>query len=110
MPVRGMRGASRVWEIAKPILQIVIAGLLFIAFIAFYWLILAQVQADIDVAGSVEKVVAVHGDEPYSIVTVDGEDYRYGGEVAPEEGDEILFTRDGELTGLDRMTEWHLAD
>lgn len=61
--------------------------------------------------GTVEDVVVVHGKSSYSIVTVDGEDYRYDGDAAPKEGDEIVFTKDGGFTvGIPMMNEWYLAD
>lgn len=51
--------------------------------------------------GTVEKVV--------SIVTVDGEEYKFDGDVAPREGDEIAF--DAERYLRERtMKEWYLAD
>lgn len=43
--------------------------------------------------GTVEDVAVVHGDRPYSIITIEDADYRFYGDVAPEEGDEIIFTK-----------------
>lgn len=98
-------------QVEEVFAQIVIPLLFAIAILVFCLSLLEARGSNIDVAGSVEKVVAVHGDCPYSIVTVDGEEYRYEGEVVPKEGDEILFTRrDGVFLRPDRMTEWHLAD
>ncbi len=66
---------------------------------------LLMATADVrGLSGTVEDVVAVHGESPYSIVTIDGD-------VAPEEGDEIIFTKEGLITvGILVMNEWHLAD
>lgn len=62
-------------------------------------------------SGTVEDVVTVHGESTYSIVTIEGEKYRYDGDVAPEEGDEIIFTKEGGITfGILMMNEWHFAD
>lgn len=59
--------------------------------------------------GTVEKVVAVHGEDAYLIVTVDGEEYKFDGDVTPREGDEIAF--DAERYLRERtMKEWRLAD
>lgn len=64
-----------------------------------------------DLSGTVENVVAVHGDFPHSIVTIDGEEYRYDGDVAPEEGDEIVFSEERGLgLTIPRMDSWHHAD
>ena len=43
--------------------------------------------------GTVEDVAVVHGDRPYSIITIEDADYRFYGDVAPEEGDEIYSPR-----------------
>lgn len=62
-------------------------------------------------SGTVEDVVAIHGKSPYSIVTIDGEEYRYDGDVAPEEGDEIIFIKEGEFAvDAFTMTEWRLEN
>lgn len=101
--------ARRRW--GELIAQIAIPLLSILAFLVFYLSFLEARESNIDVAGSVEKVVTVHGDVPYSIVTVDGEEYRYEGEVVPEEGDEIIFTKEGGITfDILVMNEWHLAD
>ena len=60
--------------------------------------------------GTVEDVAVVHGDRPYSIITIEDADYRFYGDVAPEEGDEIIFTKDGGITlGIPVMVDWQLA-
>lgn len=59
--------------------------------------------------GKVEKVVVVHGEDAYSIITVDGEEYKFDGDVAPREGDEIAFALERHLH-KHTMKEWHLAD
>lgn len=106
-----MVGRESTETLGELIAQIAIPLLSILAFLVFYLSFLEARESNIDVAGSVEKVVAVHGDVPYSIVTVDGEEYRYEGEVVPEKGDEILFTtREDVFSEPDRMTEWHLAD
>lgn len=74
-----------------------------------------MLTADVSgLTGTVEDVVVAHGKygkSSYLIVTVDDVDYRYYGDVAPEEGDEIIFTEDGAMTFcLPIMVDWHLAD
>lgn len=106
-----MVGRESTETLGEVFAQIAIPLLSVLAFLVFYLSFLEAWESNIDVAGSVEKVVAVHGDVPYSIVTVDGEEYRYDGDVAPEEGDEIIFTKEGGITfDILVMNEWHLAD
>lgn len=106
-----MVGRESTETLGEVFVQIAIPLLSILAFLVFYLSFLEARESNIDVAGSVEKVVAVHGDVPYSIVTVDGEEYRYDGDVAPEEGDEIIFTKEGGITfDILVMNEWHLAD
>lgn len=70
-------------------------------------------QADMRSSGTVEDVVDIYDiygrERSYSIVTINGEEYRYYGAVPPKEVDEIMFTEvlteEGEV-----MSKWHLAD
>lgn len=89
--------------------------LLFLLFLFFIILVgfalLPSLMAGESVlSGTVQDVVAVHGDSPHSIVTIDGEEYRYDGDVAPEEGDEIVFSERGLGLTIPTMDSWHLAD
>lgn len=64
-------------------------------------------------SGTVEDVVDIYDiygrERSYSIVTINGEEYRYYGAVPPKEVDEIMFTEvlteEGEV-----MSKWRLAD